>query len=48
MTQLRDVPDSVANTSCLKLLETADRFHSKNIAVQKLQPSHSADAKLPI
>ena len=35
----------VANTSCRKLLKTmdylekAERFHSTNIAVQKLQPT---------
>ena len=36
MAEPSDVPDSVANTSCRKLLERAEGFHSKNIAVQKL------------
>jgi hypothetical protein len=47
MAEPHEVIDSVANPSRRKLLETAERFHSKDITVQKLQPSHSADAKLP-
>jgi len=46
MADPRDVTDRAANISCSKLLETAmlssstaERFHSQNIAVQKLQPT---------
>ena len=46
MADKRDVTDSVANTSCRKLLETAEhglhttsRLRSENIIVQKLQPT---------
>ena len=47
MAEAQDGTDRLANTSCRKYLETAKRFDSNNIAVQKRQPSHSTDAKLP-
>jgi hypothetical protein len=47
MAEAQDVTDRLANTSCRKYLETVKRFDSNNIAVQKRQPSHSTDAKLP-
>jgi len=46
MSDPRDVNDRAANICCSKLLEiamlsssSAERFHSQNIAVQKLQPT---------